>query len=81
MIHVVKQASSNERWIVNENGKIEKWFLEKEDTAYIILRKTREPKPDGRRIMVPKGYAYTNEREAKIAENIGLVSKAKPFNI
>lgn len=81
MIHITKQSDSNERWIVNSNGDVERWFLEREDKIYVILRKTREPKPDGKRIMVTKGYVYSNEREAEIAARVGSISTIKPFNI
>lgn len=57
-------ADSNERWIVNDKGNPERWFVDSEGEIYITLRKLREPRPDCTRIITLKQYAYNTMQEA-----------------
>ncbi len=57
---------TNERWIIGENGKPERWFVDKESDEYVTLRKTREPLPQVRRVTIPREKAFLTEAECRI---------------
>lgn len=67
-------VASNERWIINEKGNPERWFLDHEGEVYVTLRKLREPRPEGTRIMTLKQYAFKTMQEAASAARTGEIS-------
>lgn len=66
------EAYTNERWIINEKGQPERWFLDHEGDIYVTLRKLREPRPDTTRIITLKQYAFMTEKSAAEAAKKGL---------
>ena len=70
MIKYRNRSSPNERFIVNNQGKVERLFLVKELENFVTLRKTREPKFGEHIITVDRSRCFKTEQEAiKSIEN------------
>lgn len=68
------ETAPNERWIINEHNRPERWFVDSEGDVYVTLRKLREPRPDTTRIMTLKKFAYKTMQEAEKAVAEGVTT-------
>lgn len=72
---------NNERWIINDKGRAERWFVDSEGDVYVTLRKLREPRPNCSRIMTLKKYAYKTMKEAENAARTGETTPIRQFDM
>lgn len=69
------ESDSEARWIINEKGVPEKWYVDNIGRYYTTLRKTKEKNPNAKRIMTYNQFAYKTEQEALETGKRGMMSK------